>query len=91
MEGLFFEAILIALLILLNGYLAGTEIAVVTARKSTIQHLAENGRRNAKIFLKAERGTGPIPGHRSNRRYSDQCPCIGRGRSRRHQGDQTVP
>ena len=35
MEGLFFEAFLIALLILLNGYLAGTEIAVVTARKST--------------------------------------------------------
>ena len=52
MEGLFFEAILIALLILLNGYLAGTEIAVVTARKRTIQHLAESGRRNAKIFLK---------------------------------------
>ncbi len=52
MEGLFFEAILIALLILLNGYLAGTEIAVVTARKSTIQQLAENGRRNAKILLK---------------------------------------
>lgn len=52
MEGLFFEVILIALLILLNGYLAGTEIAVVTARKSTIQQLAENGRRNAKIFLK---------------------------------------
>ena len=52
MEGLFFEAILIALLILLNGYLAGTEIAVVTARKSAIQHLAENGRRNAKIFLR---------------------------------------
>jgi putative hemolysin len=52
MEGLFFEAILIALLILLNGYLAGAEIAVVTARKSTIQQLAENGRRNAKVFLK---------------------------------------
>jgi putative hemolysin len=52
MEGLFFETILIALLILLNGYLAGTEIAVVTARKSTIQQLADNGRRNAKIFLK---------------------------------------
>ena len=34
MEGLFFEAILIALLILLNGYLAGSEIAVVTARRS---------------------------------------------------------
>ncbi len=52
MEGLFLEAILIALLILLNGYLAGTEIAVVTARKSTIQQMAESGRRNAKIFLR---------------------------------------
>ncbi len=52
MEGLFFEAILIALLILSNGYLAGTEIAVVTARKSTIQQMAESGRRNARIFLK---------------------------------------
>jgi putative hemolysin len=52
MEGLFFEAILIAVLILLNGYLAGTEIAFVTARRSAIQQLAESGRRNAKIFLK---------------------------------------
>ncbi|OGP90161.1 MAG: hypothetical protein A2156_12450 [Deltaproteobacteria bacterium RBG_16_48_10] len=52
MEGLFLEVILIALLILLNGYLAGTEIAVVTARKSAIQQMAESGRRNAKIFLR---------------------------------------
>lgn len=52
MEGLFLQAILIALLILLNGYLAGTEIAVVTARKSTIQQMAESGSRNAKIFLR---------------------------------------
>jgi len=52
MEGLFVEAILIALLILMNGYLAGAEIAVVAARKSTIQHMAESGRRNAEIFLK---------------------------------------
>src|SRR5512136_579526 len=52
MQGLLFEILFIAILILLNGYLAGTEIAVVTARKSTIQHLAEIGRRNAKIFLK---------------------------------------
>ena len=52
MEGLFLEVFLIALLILLNGYLAGTEIAVVTARKSTIKQMAESGERNAKIFLK---------------------------------------
>jgi putative hemolysin len=52
MEGIFFEALLIALLILLNGYLAGTEIAVVTAKITTIQRMAESGRRNAKIFLR---------------------------------------
>ena len=52
MEGFFLEAILIALLILMNGYLAGTEIAVVTAKITTIQRMAESGRRNAKIFLR---------------------------------------
>src|SRR4030066_972065 len=52
MQELFFEAFLIAILILLNGYLAGTEIAVVTARKSHIKQMALSGKRNAKIFLK---------------------------------------
>ncbi len=52
MENLFYDAFLIAILILLNGYLAGTEIAVVTARKSTIKQLAESGNKSAKIFLK---------------------------------------
>ena len=52
MQELFFEILLIGVLILLNGYLAGTEIAVVTARKSLIQKMAETGKRNAKIFLK---------------------------------------
>jgi len=52
MENLFYEAFLIALLILLNGYLAGTEIAMVTARKSYIKQLAETGKKSAKIFLK---------------------------------------
>lgn len=52
MEELIEEILLIALLILLNGYLAGTEIAVVTARKSRIQKLVEAGNKNAKIFLK---------------------------------------
>jgi putative hemolysin len=52
MQELFSEAFLIAILILLNGYLSGTEIAVVTARKSHIKQMAESGKRNAKIFLK---------------------------------------
>jgi putative hemolysin len=52
MQELFFEAFLIAILILVNGYLAGTEIAVVSARKSRIKQMAESGKRNAKIFLK---------------------------------------
>jgi putative hemolysin len=52
MEGLLGEVFLIAILILLSGYLAGTEIAVVTARKLNIKQMAESGKRNAKIFLK---------------------------------------
>jgi len=52
MQDIFFEMFFIAILILLNGYLAGTEIAVVTARKSHIRQMAEKGRKNAKIFLK---------------------------------------
>ena len=52
MEDILFEALFIAVLILLNGYLAGTEIAVVTARKSTVQQMAVEGKKNAKIFLK---------------------------------------
>ena len=52
MQELLLETIFIAILILLNGYLAGTEIAVVTARKSHIKELAESGNKNAQIFLK---------------------------------------
>jgi putative hemolysin len=52
MQELFGQIFLIAILILLNGYLAGTEIAVVTARKSHIQQMAESGRKNAKAFLR---------------------------------------
>lgn len=52
MRELLGEGLLIAILILLNGYLAGTEIAVVTARKSYVQQMAATGKRNAKTFLK---------------------------------------
>jgi len=52
MEKLYYEAFLIAILILLNGYLAGTEIAVVTARKSHVKQLAESGKKDAIAFLR---------------------------------------
>jgi len=52
MQELLFEIFFIAILILLNGYLAGTEIAVVTSRKSRVQQMAESGRKNANILLK---------------------------------------
>ena len=52
MQQLLGEVFFIAVLILFNGYLAGTEIAVVTARKSKIKQLAESGNKSAKIFLK---------------------------------------
>jgi putative hemolysin len=52
MQQLLGEIFFIAILILLNGYLAGTEIAVVTARKSQIQRMAESGKRNAEILLR---------------------------------------
>ncbi len=52
MQELFGEVFFVTVLILLNGYLAGTEIAVVTARKSLVQQMAESGKRNAKILLR---------------------------------------
>jgi len=52
MQELLSQVLLIAILILVNGYLSGTEIAVVTARKSQIQAMAEKGKKNAKIFLR---------------------------------------
>lgn len=52
MEQLLNEIFLIAILILFNGFLAGTEIAVVTARRSRIKQMVESGKRNARIFLR---------------------------------------
>ncbi|MCI0468557.1 MAG: hemolysin family protein [Nitrospirae bacterium] len=44
------DLILIALLILINGFFAAAEIAVVTARKVRIKQLSDEGRPNAQIF-----------------------------------------
>lgn len=45
------EIIVILLLILLNGIFAMVEIAVVSARKSRLQHLANEGSKNAQAVL----------------------------------------
>lgn len=52
MQELLGEIFLIGILILLNGYLSGTEIAVVTARRSHIQQMIEKGVRGSKSLLK---------------------------------------
>jgi len=52
MQNMIGEIVFIGVLILANGYLAGTEIAVVTSRKSRIKEMVERGERNAKFFLK---------------------------------------
>ena len=91
MEELFFEVFLIAILILLNGYLAGTEIAVVTARKSHIKQMAESGKRNAKIFLKLKEEPDRFLATIQIGITTVWRPCLcGRWRSGR-QGHQTCP
>lgn len=45
------EIIIILLLILLNGIFAMAEIAIVSARKSRLQHLANEGNKNAQAAL----------------------------------------
>jgi len=49
---LYLEALAIILLILINGLLAMSELAIVSSRKSRIQHLAEKGNRGAQTALR---------------------------------------
>jgi putative hemolysin len=51
MEGIALEIILLLFLILLNGLFAMSEFAVVSARKSWLQPLAENGNERARTAL----------------------------------------
>jgi putative hemolysin len=44
------EIILISIFIIINGFFAASEIAVVTARRSRIKQLMEEGRKDAKIL-----------------------------------------
>jgi len=51
-DGFLVELVLIAVLILLNGFFAGAEIAVISARPSRIRPLAERGDRRAASLLR---------------------------------------
>lgn len=50
--GLFGELALILLLILFNGFFAGAEIAILTAKRGRLEQLSQEGDRGAKAALK---------------------------------------
>jgi len=47
-EGLIFQAVIILVLIILNGFFSGAEIAIISSRRAEIDRLAQEGRRSAK-------------------------------------------
>ncbi len=54
MKGFLLEIFLILLLILANGFFAGSEIAIISSRKSRIKHLMERGNRRAGVVHKLQ-------------------------------------
>lgn len=55
MESIFAETVLIILLILANGFFAGSELAIISARKSTMARLAGEGDRRARLVEALQR------------------------------------
>lgn len=51
-DGFLLELLLVALLILVNGFFAGAEIAVISARRARIEGLAQSGDRAARALLR---------------------------------------
>jgi len=47
-EGLIIQALIILLLIIINGFFSGAEIAIISSRRAEIDRLAEEGRGSAK-------------------------------------------
>ena len=43
LEGLIIEAVIITVLILLNGFFSSAEIAIISAKRSVIEKLAKDG------------------------------------------------
>ena len=48
----FWEALIVLLLILLNGVLAMSELAIVSSRRTRLEHLAARGNRGARVALR---------------------------------------
>jgi putative hemolysin len=57
---LWLEIAVIFLLIVLNGFFAMAEMAVVSARKARLQHAAALGREGARVALELKRDPGPF-------------------------------
>src|SRR5262245_20608762 len=51
-DGFLIELVLVGLLIILNGFFAGAEIAIVSARRSRLQVMADGGDRRAEAALR---------------------------------------
>jgi putative hemolysin len=51
-DGFLIEILLVAVLILLNGFFSGAEIAVLSARRGRLQSLADDGHRGAQAALR---------------------------------------
>ncbi|MBI5454152.1 MAG: HlyC/CorC family transporter [Deltaproteobacteria bacterium] len=49
MEGLIFEVIIVIVLILLNGFFSGAEIAIISAKRSALEKLAKDGNISAGV------------------------------------------
>jgi len=49
LEGLIFEVIIIVVLILLNGFFSGAEIAIISAKRSALEKLAKDGNISAGV------------------------------------------
>ena len=55
---LWLQLAIVLLLILLNGFFALAEMAVVSARKARLQHAAQTGRAGAQVALDLKRDPG---------------------------------
>lgn len=54
MDSLWFQAVLIIVLILANGFFACSEIAIITTRKSRVNELADQGDRRARVLQRLQ-------------------------------------
>ena len=52
MNKIFYEIMLVIVLILLNGFFSGAEMALISLRKTRIQQLAKEGNKKAVLALK---------------------------------------